>query len=145
MYYFLLQKSQYYWPLFQNITAHKILLTIGLKSFDTFLRSNTNMYVHVQYCNHLQSIAIIKYTLQYYCNISLNIAIFLQSTSKMECGFWQYIPDRNIRLQYIATFLQYIANGYFDLQYIAKKVAILNTDCNENSNQVFYFIAFAIK
>ena len=115
MYYFLLQKYQYYWPLFQNISAHKILLAIGLKSFDTFLRSNTNMYVHVQYCNHLQSIAIFKYILQYCCNTSLNIAIFLQSaiylqsTSKMDCGFLQYIADRNIRLQYIATRLQYIA------------------------------------
>ena len=109
MYYFLLQKPQYYWLFFQNISAHKILLAIGLKSFDTFLRSNTNMYVHVQYCNHLQSIAIFKYILQYYCNISLNIAIFLQSMSKMDCRFLQYIADQNIRLQYIATCLQYIA------------------------------------
>ena len=79
------------------------------------------MYVHVKYCNHLQSIAISKYILQYYCNIYLDIAIFLKSTSKMDCGFLQYIADQNIRLQYIATFLQYIAAAKIWFQYIAKR------------------------
>ena len=145
MYYFLLQKSQYYSPFFQNISARKILLAIGLKSFDKFLQSNTNMYIHIQYCNHLQSIAIFKYILQYYCNISLNIAIFLQSTSKIDCGVLQYIADQNIRLQYIATFLQYIAVAQIRLQYISKKIPIQNTDFNESSNQIFYSIRFAIE
>ena len=52
----------------------------------------------------------------------------------MDCGFFQYIADIKMRLQYIVTFLQYISDSKIQLQYITTKITIQNTDCNDNSN-----------